>query len=72
VHGALLALGELLLNSGDFMVPKFAESCDLVLKYKDSRNKLVRRCVAVSVYRCVAAFLRCYVVVCMCCAHVHV
>ncbi len=42
VHGALLALGELLSNSGDFMVMKFSESCDLVLKYKDSRNKLVR------------------------------
>ena len=44
-HGALLALGELLSNSGDFMVLKFSEACDLVLKYKDSRNKLVRRTV---------------------------
>ena len=45
IHGALLTVGELLSNSGDFMAPKFAEACDLVLKYKDSRNKLVRRTV---------------------------
>lgn len=54
VHGSLLAVGELLRrrHTGDFMDQRFSKKsdgeegvCDFVIKYKDSRDKLVRRTV---------------------------
>ncbi|KYQ91695.1 protein kinase [Tieghemostelium lacteum] len=47
IHGSLIALGELLRNTGDFMVTKFKDVCDTILKYKDHRDKLVKKTVIV-------------------------
>ena len=41
IHGSLLTIGELLVNSGDFMLARFKEVCDTVLKYTDHRDRLV-------------------------------
>ncbi|KAF2071336.1 hypothetical protein CYY_007349 [Polysphondylium violaceum] len=45
IHGSLITLGELLRNTGDFMNNKFKDVCDTVLKYKDHRDKLVKKTV---------------------------
>ena len=42
VHGSLLTIGELLRNSGEFMLARFKEVCDTVLKYRDHKDRLVR------------------------------
>lgn len=45
IHGALLALRELLDGTGQFMLARFKEVCDLVLKHKDHKTPLVREAV---------------------------
>ena len=45
VHGSLLALGELLRHTGEFMLARYREVCDTVLKFRDSKEKLIRRAV---------------------------
>lgn len=45
VHGSLLALRELLKNGDMFMQDKYGATCELVLRYKDSKEVLVRRTV---------------------------
>jgi len=45
IHGSLIALGELLRNTGEFMHTRFKEVCETVLKYKDHRDRLVKRTV---------------------------
>jgi FKBP12-rapamycin complex-associated protein len=45
IHGSLIAIGELLRNAGDFMMTRYKEVCDGVLKYKESKDRLVRRTV---------------------------
>lgn len=45
IHASLLALGELLQVSGPFMHKRFKESCDRILKYREHRDKLLRRTV---------------------------
>lgn len=45
VHGSLLALGELLRHTGEFMLARYREVCDTVLRFRDSKEKLVRRAV---------------------------
>ncbi|EGG15157.1 protein kinase [Cavenderia fasciculata] len=47
LHGSLITLGELLRNTGDFMVNKFKDVCDTILKHKDHRDKLVKKTVIV-------------------------
>ncbi|CAI5702043.1 unnamed protein product [Peronospora effusa] len=39
-------MGELLANTGRFMVPRFREVCDTVLRYKDAKERLVNRAVS--------------------------
>ncbi|GAM16986.1 hypothetical protein SAMD00019534_001610 [Acytostelium subglobosum LB1] len=45
IHGSLITLGELLRNTGDFMNNKFKDVCDTILRYKDHRDKLVKKTV---------------------------
>lgn len=45
IHAGMLALGELLRNSGDFMRTRFLETCSMVLQYKGHRSRLVRETV---------------------------
>lgn len=45
IHGSLVALGELLLNTGNFLQSKHKEVCETVLGYKDLKDKLIRRTV---------------------------
>ncbi|KAL4435039.1 hypothetical protein ABPG77_003864 [Micractinium sp. CCAP 211/92] len=55
VHGSLLALGELLRHTGEFMLARYREVCDTVLRFRDSKEKLIRRAVITLVPR-LAAF----------------
>ena len=44
IHGSLLALKELLLKGGMYMQGiRYRESCELVLRYKDHRDSIIRR-----------------------------
>lgn len=43
IHGSLIALGELLKNTGDFVTSKFKEICDAMLKYREHKDRHVRR-----------------------------
>lgn len=44
MHAALLVLGELVSNSGDFMEEYYKEACEVCLKYsKESKQPLVRK-----------------------------
>lgn len=43
IHGSLITLGELLRNTGDFMLSKFKEVCETILKYRDHKDKLVKK-----------------------------
>ncbi|GAM22047.1 hypothetical protein SAMD00019534_052220 [Acytostelium subglobosum LB1] len=45
IHGSLLTLGELLRNTGDFMFNKFKDVCETILRYKEHRDKLVKKTV---------------------------
>jgi FKBP12-rapamycin complex-associated protein len=44
LHGSLLALEQLLNKGGMYMQgPRYRDTCDLVLRYKDHRDPLIRR-----------------------------
>lgn len=43
IHGSLIALGELLRNTGDFCTPKFRDICDAMLKYRDHKDRHVKK-----------------------------
>ncbi|KAK6543250.1 phosphatidylinositol kinase- protein kinase tor1, variant 2 [Orbilia ellipsospora] len=45
IHGSLLAYRELLLRAGMFMHDRYRDVCELVLKYKDHRDVLIRKSV---------------------------
>jgi len=45
IHGALLAIGEMLRNNIEFMLARFKEVCISVLKFKSHSNRLVRETV---------------------------
>ncbi|RLN45579.1 hypothetical protein BBO99_00007470 [Phytophthora kernoviae] len=68
-HGSLLVIGELLANTGRFMVPRFREVCDTVLRYKDAKEKLVSRAVSALLPQlaefCPGAFVQYYLDVCV-------
>ncbi|RLN97572.1 hypothetical protein BBJ28_00010972 [Nothophytophthora sp. Chile5] len=68
-HGSLLVIGELLANTGRFMVPRFREVCDTVLLYKDAKEKLVSRTVSALLPQlaefCPGAFVQYYLDVCV-------
>jgi serine/threonine-protein kinase mTOR len=45
IHGSLLAIREILIHAGKFMDGRFGEVCEIVLRYKEHREGLVRRTV---------------------------
>ena len=45
IHGSLLGLGELLRYTGEFMLARFKEVTETVLKFKDSKVILIRNAV---------------------------
>ncbi|EWC44191.1 phosphatidylinositol 3-kinase tor2 [Drechslerella stenobrocha 248] len=45
IHGSLLTYRELLLRAGMFMHDRYRDVCELVLKYKDHRDILIRKSV---------------------------
>ncbi|KAL6771425.1 TOR1 [Auxenochlorella protothecoides x Auxenochlorella symbiontica] len=45
VHGSLLALGELVRHTGEFMLARYREVCETVLRFRDSKEKLIRRAI---------------------------
>lgn len=68
-HGSLLVIGELIANTGRFMVPRFREVCDTVLRYKDAKERLVSRAVSRLLPQlaefCPGAFVQYYLDVCV-------
>ncbi|ETV93394.1 hypothetical protein, variant 2 [Aphanomyces invadans] len=69
IHGSLLVIGQLVQNTGSFMVPRFREVCDIVLCYKDAKDKLVARSVCLLLPQlaayCPDAFVRHYLSICV-------
>ncbi|RWR77912.1 serine/threonine-protein kinase TOR isoform X2 [Cinnamomum micranthum f. kanehirae] len=57
IHGSLLAVGELLRNTGEFMMSRYREVADIVLKYLEHRDRLVRLSITALLPR-IAHFLR--------------
>ncbi|XP_024379368.1 serine/threonine-protein kinase TOR [Physcomitrium patens] len=57
IHGSLLAVGELLRNTGEFMMSRYKEVASFVLKYREIRNPLVRQSITALLPR-IAHFLR--------------
>ena len=45
VHGSILAIGQLLATTGDFIMPRFNEICDTIIRHKDHRDRLVKNTV---------------------------
>ncbi|KAG2481849.1 hypothetical protein HYH03_019185, partial [Edaphochlamys debaryana] len=45
IHGSLLALAELLGHTGEFMLARYKEVVENVFRYKDSKEKQIRRAV---------------------------
>jgi hypothetical protein len=69
IHGALLVIGELLRNTGEFMLGRFKEVCDTVLLYRDHKDKLVKDAVIRLLPQLAAfepeAFVRGYLDICL-------
>ena len=69
MHGSLLTIGELLRNSGGFMLARFKEVCDTVLKYREHKDRLVRKTVIellpLLATFCPDAFVRGYLAACL-------
>uniref|UniRef100_A0A2P2LTC6 Serine/threonine-protein kinase TOR n=2 Tax=Rhizophora mucronata TaxID=61149 RepID=A0A2P2LTC6_RHIMU len=69
IHGSLLAVGELLRNTGEFMMSRYREVAEIVLRYLEHRDRLVRLSITSLLPR-IAHFLRDrfvtnYLVICM-------
>jgi hypothetical protein len=43
IHGGLLSLGELLGHTGEFLLARYREVVETVLRFKDSKEKMIRR-----------------------------
>ncbi|WOH04828.1 hypothetical protein DCAR_0624240 [Daucus carota subsp. sativus] len=57
IHGSLLAVGELLRNTGEFMMSRYREVAEIVLTYLEHRDRLVRLSITSLLPR-IAHFLR--------------
>ncbi|KAK8706592.1 hypothetical protein V6N13_050150 [Hibiscus sabdariffa] len=57
IHGSLLAVGELLRNTGEFMMSRYREVTEIVLRYLEHRDRLVRLSITSLLPR-IAHFLR--------------
>ncbi|PHT30544.1 Serine/threonine-protein kinase TOR [Capsicum baccatum] len=57
IHGSFLAVGELLRNTGEFMMSRYREVAEIVLRYMEHRDRLV--CLSItSLLPRIAHFLR--------------
>lgn len=45
IHGSLLVTSEMLLHTGDFMIPRFKEICTAIMKLKEHRSRTIRSAV---------------------------
>ncbi len=45
IHGSLLALGEMLGHTGEFLLARYREVGETVLRFKDSKERSIRRAV---------------------------
>jgi FKBP12-rapamycin complex-associated protein len=45
IHASLLVLRELITQTGNFLSNRFAEVCEIVFRYKDHKESLIRRTV---------------------------
>lgn len=57
IHGSLLAVGELLRNTGEFMMSRYREVADIVITYLEHKDRLVRLSITSLLPR-IAHFLR--------------
>ncbi|PHT56278.1 Serine/threonine-protein kinase TOR [Capsicum baccatum] len=57
IHGSLLAVGELLRRTGEFMMSRYREVAEIVLRYLEHRDRLVRLSITSQLPR-IAHFLR--------------
>ncbi|CAH9071216.1 unnamed protein product [Cuscuta epithymum] len=57
IHGSLLAVGELLRNTGEFMMSRYREVAEIVLRYLEHKDRLVRLSITSLLPR-IAHFLR--------------
>ncbi|KAH7836314.1 hypothetical protein Vadar_034584 [Vaccinium darrowii] len=57
IHGSLLAVGELLRNTGEFMMSRYREVAEIVLRFLEHRDRLVRLSITSLLPR-IAHFLR--------------
>ncbi|KAL2490207.1 Serine/threonine-protein kinase TOR [Abeliophyllum distichum] len=57
IHGSLLAVGELLRNSGEFMMSRYREVTEIVFRYLEHRDRLIRLSIT-SLLPLIAHFLR--------------
>ncbi|XP_009627459.1 serine/threonine-protein kinase TOR isoform X2 [Nicotiana tomentosiformis] len=57
IHGSLLAVGELLRNTGEFMMSRYREVAEIVIRYLEHRDRLVRLSITSLLPR-IAHFLR--------------
>ncbi|PHT26783.1 Serine/threonine-protein kinase TOR [Capsicum baccatum] len=57
IHGSLLTVGELLRNTGEFMMSRYREVAEIVLRYLEHRDRLVRVSITSLLPR-IAYFLR--------------
>ncbi|KAK2968905.1 hypothetical protein RJ640_018597, partial [Escallonia rubra] len=69
IHGSLLAVGELLRNTREFMMSRYKEVAEIVLRYLEHRDRLVRLSITSLLPR-IAHFLRdrfvtSYLTICM-------
>ena len=46
IHGSLLTTGELLRYTGEFMLARYADVAQTVLRHRDHRERMIRHCVA--------------------------
>ena len=45
IHAGLLTIGELLSNTGEFMSVRYRETCEIVMRYREHKEKYVRETV---------------------------
>ena len=45
VHAGLMTIGELLRNTGEFMQPRYREVCEIVMRYREHKDKFIRETV---------------------------
>ena len=46
IHGSLLTIGELLRYTGEFMLARYRDVAETVLRHRDHRERMIRHCVA--------------------------